>query len=96
MKRNYKSEILSLEENLEILKGELYIFQQQAKKLSGKKARQVLLNMRKICNCMRIQILEAIKALPKRPRIDSPASLDAAKIKRKATMEAKKARKQVK
>jgi hypothetical protein len=91
--KKYKAEIMSLEENLEVLKGELYLFDAKARKKAAIKARAVCLNIKKIVHCLRFKLMDEIKSRIKIKRTHTPESIEAAKQKRKATIENKKYKK---
>jgi len=88
--KKYKTSLLMLEDNFDILKTEVYIFAFKSKKKAGIQARYVLSNIKKICHSLRKEINDDLKALPKPKRNISQEAIDAAKIKRRITMEYKR------
>lgn len=79
-----------LDENIELLKGEMYNFAYKGRKKSGKQARAILSNIKKLCHNLRMEINDDIKALPTPKRNISPEAIERAKAKRRATLAAKK------
>jgi len=90
MKSKYRLDLTALEENQNILNGEIYVFEAKGRKASGINARAALLNIKKLVTKLRKALNEDIKNLPKHKRNITPEALLAAKEKRQKTIESKK------
>jgi hypothetical protein len=86
----YRITMAMVDENLELLKSEVYIFAYKGRKASGISARNILLNLKKLCHSLRKEIGDDLKNRVIVKRTISPESLEAAKIKRQKTVESKK------
>lgn len=84
--------ISAIKVNLETIQGELYRFVADQKKVSASKCRKALLSISKISFAFRKELMDAVKALPKRRRNISPEQIKENTAKRKATIEAKNAK----
>ena len=91
MAKKYKTSLLMLEENLEMLKGELYTFEFKARKKAAINARQILLNIKKLCHNLRLEINDDIKHRHVVKKNITPEAIAIAKEKRRKTNELKKA-----
>lgn len=88
----YMAQIKSIEENLDMVKGEAYRFI-KGRKRSGIEARYFLLNIKKICHELRERLNEDMKKRPKVRRKYEKGALEAAKAKRNKTIAKKKGEK---
>lgn len=61
---NYESYMIQLEENMTVLRGEIYKFSHDKQKKSAKIARKLLNNMSKIAKQLRKFIQDDVKKLP--------------------------------
>jgi len=83
----FEADLISLQNNLNITKGEVYEFE-NGKKKSGAISRKALLNMVKIAKQMRMEIQDIKKALPTHRRLMSPETktkMAAARAARRAS-----------
>ena len=90
MKSKYIIDLTSLDENLNIVKGEIYMFEFKGRIASGISARAALLNIKKIVTKLRKAILIDRNNRPKIKRNISPEAIERAKEKRRQTMMRKK------
>ena len=90
MKSKYIIDLTSLEENLNIVKGEISMIEFKGRIASGISARAALLNIKKIVTKLRKAILIDRNNRPKIKRNISPEAIERAKEKRRQTMMRKK------
>ncbi len=86
----YEVEIKMIENNLTVVRGELYAFFFNNRKASGITASKAMLNIKKLSTILRKRIIEDVKARPKQKRYTSPEVIEEAKKKRAYTMKQKK------
>ncbi len=91
---NLDSYISTIENNMEVVKGELYKLRNNKIKKAGLVSRKALMAMIKSCHAMRKLIQEDVRNLPVVKKNITPEKLREMAAKRQKTFDEKKAKKQ--
>lgn len=89
---NYETYMIQLEENMVVLRGEIYKFSHDKQKKSAKVARKILTNLSKISKQLRKMIQEDVKKIPVIKQNMTPERREEVKKKRLEALAASRAK----